>query len=58
MRHQFTKEERQKGFRNAVLNVQVRYKLDFNTAVQWLMRRISPNGDWQAVREGKDASEV
>jgi hypothetical protein len=54
MRHVFTTEERRKGgkagFRVAVASVQERYALDFNEAVQWLMRKISPGGDWQKAR--------
>jgi len=54
MRHVFTTEERRKGgkagFRVAVASVQERYALDFNEAVQWLMRKISPSGDWQKAR--------
>ena len=38
-RHELTREERQKGFRNAVFSVQERYELDFNHAVQWLLRK-------------------
>jgi hypothetical protein len=57
MRHVFTTEERRKGgqlgFRMAVASVQERYALDFNEAVQWLMRKISPGGDWLKVRENK-----
>jgi len=53
MRHIFTKEESQLGFRNAVLKVQVEYELDFNQAVQWLMRKISPGGNWVRVRKEK-----
>jgi len=54
MRHVFTTEERRRGgqlgFRKAVESVQERYLLDFNQAVQWLMRKISPGGDWQKVK--------
>lgn len=54
MRHVFTIEECRKGgkagFRLAVFHVQERYALDFNEAVQWLMRKISPGGDWQKAR--------
>jgi len=39
MRHQLTREERQKGFRNAIASVQERHNLEFNQAVQWLLRR-------------------
>jgi len=57
MRHVFTTEERRRGgqlgFRMAVASVQERYALDFNEAVQWLMRKISPGGDWQNFRENK-----
>jgi len=58
MRHQLTKEDRRKGFENAVLQVQIKYGLEFNEAVQWLMRRISPNGNWQAVRKERNGSQV
>jgi len=37
-RHQLTREERQKGFRNAVFSIQNKHGLDFNQAVQWLLR--------------------
>ena len=53
MRHQLTKEERQRGFRAAVFAVQIKHNLDFNEAVQWLMRKISPGGNWVKVRENK-----
>jgi len=53
MRHIFTTEERQRGFRSAVLKMQVEHGLEFNEAVQWLMRKISPKGNWIAVREQK-----
>ena len=51
MRYQLTKEDRQKGFRAAVLKVREKHGLEFNEAVQWLMRKISPRGDWVAIRE-------
>lgn len=38
-RHKLTKADRQKGFRNAVWSLQVRYNVDFNQAVQWLLRK-------------------
>ena len=54
MRHVFTTEERRRGgqlgFRMAVASVQERYALDFNEAVQWFMRKISPGGDWHKAR--------
>lgn len=51
MRHQFTVEERQRGFRNAIEKVQIEHGLEFNKAVQWLLRKISPQGNWKAWRE-------
>lgn len=55
-RHVLTGEDRQKGFRKAVESVQLEYGLDFNEAVQWLMRKISPNGNWVKVREERRAN--
>lgn len=56
-RHIFTREERQRGFRNAVEAVQIRHGLDFNDAVQWLLRRSANkagyNGNWQQYRHDR-----
>lgn len=61
MRHQLTKEERKRGFREAVASVQERHGLDFNQAVQWLLRRSASkagyNGNWQAYREARKESQ-
>jgi hypothetical protein len=56
-RHVLTTEDRQKAFRNAVFAIQVRYGLDFNRAVQYVLRRSARkagfDGDWQAYREAR-----
>jgi len=55
MRHQFTKEECQKGgkagFRAAIFSVQVRYNLEFNEAVCWLKRKMG----WQSPGKKEEA---
>lgn len=51
-RHQLTKDERKKGFRNAVFNVQVKHGLEFNQAVCWLKNKIG----WQSPAERRRKS--
>ena len=57
-RHTLTKEDRQKGFRNAIEAVQIKHGLDFNEAVQWLLRKSARqagyNGNWQQYREDRN----
>jgi hypothetical protein len=61
-RHVFTTEERQLGFRRAIESVQEKYGLDFNEAVQWLLRKSAKqagyHGDWQAYREARTTAAV
>jgi hypothetical protein len=56
-RHILTKEDRQKGFRNAVQSLQVRYNIGFNQAVQYLLRkearRTGFDGNWVAARQAR-----
>jgi hypothetical protein len=62
VRHELTTEDRKKGFRNAVFAVQCRHGLDFNQAVQWLLRRSARkagfDGDWVRAREVREQGGV
>jgi hypothetical protein len=58
-RHVFTKEERQRGFRNAVLSIQERHGLGFNEAVQFMKRKFAKEagfgGNWVAHEQARQA---